>query len=320
MKRLNNFKLKLNLLVIVFCLLPNIEGMAQEDTLSLMHITDLHVIFNQDVYHPDMMINRQAKQYHLGEARLRYFMQNIPERTKSDLVVATGDLVDFFEAVTSSGDMIEMQVIQFSRLLNDYNIPVLLTLGNHDAFTYHWGEDKLLPNQDFVGRARAEWIRNVSCFKDGTYYSKIYQVGDTRFRLIFLDDLFFRFRPEEQIKAYIDKPELYWLKAQFNALKDDIEIIFMHIPLPENVTEPESQNELYSELKKHSSCKLIISGHLHRNEINTFPSAEGNEIIQVETGSLAQNPESWRQIRLTENNILVSSPGKTSIELVIPVK
>jgi 3',5'-cyclic AMP phosphodiesterase CpdA len=239
------------------------------------------------------------------------------------MVIATGDLVDFFEAETTGGRMLDLQAEQFSQLLSDYHIPVFLTLGNHDLFSFSWQNNSLKHHQNFSGRARAAWIRNVPCFKNGTWYSELFQVGQTTYRFIFLDNSFYQFLPEDKTEVpYIDKSQLYWLNEQLYESENDIEIIFMHIPFDDD-TRPESSNELYSVLAKNPSAKLILAGHKHRNAVNKFLSGNGQTIVQVETGSLVQSPpdsQNWRLIRLTENNILVSVPGKTESELVIPVK
>jgi 3',5'-cyclic AMP phosphodiesterase CpdA len=304
-----------------FCLLINGNMLAQTDTLSFLHITDLHIIFNQDGYHPDMMEYRKQKKYDQGEPRLRQFLQTVPTETNSNLVIATGDLCDFFEGETKDGQLLDLQAEQFSRLLSEYNIPVLLTLGNHDAFTFNWQDGKLYPNQNFAGRARAAWVRNFACFKDGTYYSKTYQVGKTTFRLIFLDDIFFSFRPEENMKnPYLDKFQLCWLRDQLQESENDIEIILMHIPFTDILGAHEYSNELYSMLAANPSVKLILAGHQHKNIVEIFPLEEDNKIVQVQTGAFAGDINNWRQIKLTENQILVSFPGKTENEITIQVK
>jgi 3',5'-cyclic AMP phosphodiesterase CpdA len=298
--------------------------LAQIDTLSFLHITDLHVIFNQKGYPPDMMEYRKQKQYDQGENRLRQFFQTVPGKTNSDMVIATGDLVDFFEAETTENRMLDLQAEQFSRLLDDYHIPVFLTLGNHDMFTFNWQNDKLKHHQNSSGRARAAWIRNIPCFKNGTYYSELFQVGQTTYRFIFLDNGFYQFLPEDKTGIpYTDKSQLYWLNSQLHESDDDIEIILMHIPFKAEVDQSETANELYAALSQNPSAKLILAGHKHRNAVNKFSSRNGQTIVQVETGSLVQSPpdlQNWRLIRLTENNILISAPGKIGDEVVIPIK
>ncbi len=321
---MNRLQFKLAQLTFIFCLLLNGVALAQKDTLSFLHITDLHVIFNQKGYPLDMMEYRKQKQYDQGENRLRQFLQTVPGKTNTDMVIATGDLVDFFEAETTDTGMLDLQAEQFSRLLDDYHIPVFLTLGNHDMFTFNWENGKLLHTQDFSGRARAAWIRNLPCFKNGTWYSELFQVGHTTYRLIFLDDAFYQFQTEDKHEIpYIDKSQLYWLNAQLQESDEDIEIILMHIPFSPGVDQSGATNVLYTALSQNPSAKLILAGHKHRNAVSKFPSGNGQTIVQIETGSLVQSPpdsQNWRLIRLTENNILVSVPGKTENELIIQVK
>ncbi len=316
---MNILQFKLKQLTFFFFLLISWTALAQKDTLSFLHITDLHVIFNQDIYQQDLAQSRNH--YRQGEVSLRHFLQTMPEKTNSELVIATGDLVDFFEAEMPDGKMLDIQAEQFSHLISNCQVQVLLTLGNHDLFSFTWKDNKLKNNQNSSGRARAAWIRNLSCFRNGTYYSRLFQVGQTTYRLIFLDDSFYKFLPDDKVEIpYIDKPQLCWLNAQLHESADDIEIILMHIPFNETVTQPGFTNELYSVLTKNPSTRLILSGHLHKNAIADFPSVEDKMIVQVQTGAFARNTDNWRQIRLTEKNILISVPGKTEKELVISVK
>ncbi len=309
-------------LILIFLFLW-IQGAAwaQKDTLSFLHITDLHALFNQDGYLPGIIEYRKQKQQDQGEARLREFYQTVPQKTKSNLVIATGDLVDCFEAETKSGKILDLQAEQFAGLLSDCHVPTLLTLGNHDSFSFYWQNDRMHHNQLSVERSRASWIRNIDCFRNGTYYSKVFQVGNATYRFIFLDDIYYLFRPEEKIPIpYVDKPQLYWLKDQLNKSNTDFEIVFMHVPFSDSISRQGTANELYSVLAQNPSVKLILSGHRHKNEVSKFPCGADKTLVQVQTGALFRNEENWRLIRLTEDQIFISVPGKTVNELVIPVR
>jgi len=306
---------------LIIALSASISAVAQQiDTLSFLHITDLHIIFNQAGYHPAMIDNRLSKNYGTGEPRLKEFLQTVPKQTNSDLVIATGDLCDFFEGPTPTGARMALQAEQLAQLLGESKVPVLLTLGNHDAFYFYWQEDKLKHDQNATGRAHAAWIRNISCFRDGVYYSRIYQVGTTTYRLIFLDDMFYKFRSEIEADAnevpYMDEAQLAWLTDQLNASDEDVEIILMHIPFPKAVIEQTKPNKLLKVLASEPSVKLIVGGHHHKNAIDVIATAAGSNIIQVQTAAFAVNSEHWRQIKLTEDRITVSAPGKSNKQVV----
>jgi 2',3'-cyclic-nucleotide 2'-phosphodiesterase (5'-nucleotidase family) len=300
-------------LVVILLFIAN-TVVAQVDTLSFLHITDLHVIFNQSGYDQALMESRKLKQYDQGETRLRAFFETIPEKTQTNMVIATGDLVDFFEADAPDGRFIALQAEQFATLLDDYHIPVFLTLGNHDIFSFDWQVDKLKHNQNSAERSWAAWIRNFSCFRNGTYYSELYKVGKTEYRFVFLNNGFYRFSADDNTNVpYIDKSQEYWLKDQLNKSETDVEIIFMHIPFKKDAV-ADNSGELFSLLTNTPSVKLIFSGHNHKNAIDSYSGTS-----QVQTGALVQNADNWRMVRLTENSIVVSNPGNSETELLIPV-
>ncbi|MCG6186933.1 metallophosphoesterase family protein [Maribellus maritimus] len=308
----NNFYKILLVLGLIILIRGGLFG--QNDTLSFLHITDTHVIFDLDFFQPELAENRSG--YKDGVKPLKNFVENMPRKTQSNFVIATGDLVDFFEGENSNGKMLEFQLEQLVQLMGKSQVPFYFTLGNHDIISYSWGEGERISTQNNAEKARAAWIKNASCFSEGTHYSKIFKVGETSFRFIFLDDGYYDFSDEENVLLpYVDTPQLHWLEGQINQSDDDVEIILMHIPLKSNVVE--TGGELFSVLAKYSSVKMILAGHNHKNDIQSFANKEGNEIIQVRTGAFAQDTTSWRQIKLTENNICISLPGSQQKEMQI---
>lgn len=318
---MTNIIIKIGLLVI-FCAMLHATLYAQKDTLSFLHITDLHLMFNAQNYDSDIVHHREnTRNYLEGSHHFKQFMRTIPDQTKSDMIIATGDMIDFFDATTGQGNRFAFQVEQFANFIKEYHYPIYLTLGNHDMFSFNWGGDKVVPNQLQAGRAKATWIRTFDCFREGTYYSRVYEVGSTTYRLIFLDNGFYKFKKDEgMVNPYIDKPQLHWLHAELDVSDDDVEIIFMHIPFTEKSILPESNNELYKTLISVPSVRLILGGHYHKQNVMYLSLPDGKQAVQVQTGALVSGADKWRQIRLTEENIIVSSMGTTENELIIPVK
>jgi DNA repair exonuclease SbcCD nuclease subunit len=316
MKKKNLF-LKLHIPGLIVGLFITTIAFGQKDTLSILHITDLHIIYDLELYQEDLARNRENNDQE--GASFYNFLQIIPQKTKADMIIATGDLLDSYEEEGGDATMLDSSVEQFAASISDYTVPLFLTLGNHDMVSYAWKDDARFSSQYNAGRSRAAWIRNVSCFNNGTYYSQIHEIANTTYRLIFLDNGFLKFSPKENISIpYIDKPQLYWLKEQLQESSEDIEIIFMHVPFSLPGIQAE-YSEMYSLITKNPSTRLIVAGHQHKNKLLELPSETGRTISQVQTGALVRNQENWRIIQLTEKNILVSFPGKAEIELTVPI-
>jgi 3',5'-cyclic AMP phosphodiesterase CpdA len=303
-------------IILLVCLFGVFRVAAQSDTLSFLHISDIHLIFELEKIQDDLA--RERAVFANGQEPFNRFFQNVPQHTNADFVVLTGDLIDFYEGETKNNKMFGTQIEQFSQMLNASNIPVYATLGNHDIASYSWDTTRVT-SQSKARKARVIWKKKVKCFRNGTYYSQIYKVGETNYRMIFLDNSYNLFRkPEVYTNPHIDKRQRRWLKKQLNASADDVEIVMMHIPLIQNISTTK-ENSIYSVLNNHPSLKLVLAGHNHKNRITNF-NDEGIPFSQVQTAGLANDYQAWRLIRLTEKNILVSVPGKVESELIIKLE
>jgi len=307
---------------------------AEPDTLTFIHITDPHVC-NLTGYHPFFIQKRQ----HFGNNAepLTQFLNSIPKKYQSDFVAITGDNIDYYEAQTEKGGMLDTQIEQYTRLLDASNVPVFLTLGNHDIASYFVSPVLAYTNNQFNSeQARAAWMRNAPCFKDGTYYSRVFKIDTTTFRFIFLDN---GYNPTKELTGetlpfLIDQSQLLWLDAQLKTSTSDVEIIFMHKPLSyskpadksiltESLSIYSSKSKsynLFSVLEKNSSTRLLFVGHNHDNIINNYILPNGNKLTQVMTGAFGYNHNDWRMIKLTNNNIIIYSSGSSEIEYIIPIR
>jgi len=308
----------------------NVTG---QDTLTFIHVSDVHIC-NLKGYHPEFVQRRQ----HFGDGMspFREFLATVPAKVRADMVIVTGDNVDYYEAETESGGMLDTQIEQYVRLIDNSQVPVFLTLGNHDIASYRitpgpWSGN----NQLEAGRARATWMRNVPCFKDGTYYSRVFKIDTMTFRFIFLDNGYYSTQEisDGELNFSVDPYQLRWLDAQLKASPSDVEIIFMHIPLPngkpaENEILTEAMSDysqktevynLFSVLENNSSTAMIFGGHNHINLINRYKLPNGNLLTQVRTGAFGNDTANWRMIRITKDKILVSRAGSTVTEYTIPL-
>src|SRR5690606_15323 len=221
-------------------------------------------------------------------------------------------------------------------------------LGNHDIASY-WidpGSNRITSHQDHSGQARASWIRNIPSFREGTYYSKVFHVGTTTYRLIFLDDGYYTPEGPKVNPFTMDPYQLYWLDRELKKSESDIEIIFMHIPLtdPDPADLVASRNKYHLDLKdtipikhepdragrdtldlfrileKHSSVRLAVTGHKHSSVFHEILISESYSLPQLMTGAFARDARNWRLIQLTEDNIIISFPGNPRTQYQIPLK
>jgi len=302
---------------------------AQNDTLAFAHLSDIHIC-NLSAYHPEFVKLRQH--YGNGTAPLSDFIEIKVRQLGADAIIITGDLIDYFGAESSDGQMLETQIEQFVPLYSSSSVPMYLTLGNHDITTY-WINDSLELEQSQLEaqRARAAWIRNISCFREGTYYSRTFRIDETSYRFLFLDNGY-----SLSNGSYLDKTQLDWLDGQVKQFTDDPIIIFMHKYLP--VTDLNGDSVLFTNnetitldeqtcsqgflktLNENTNIKAIFCGHGHKNvgEWLTFPT--GHKILQTETAGFANDKNHWRMLKFTSDQIIIDSTGTRGREYVIEIK
>ncbi len=302
--------------MLLLCFWP-ITSFAQKDTLRLLHLSDLHLIFNIDQFHPELAANRKV--YADGVIPFRRFMQTIPAKTQADLIVVNGDLIDFYDGMLPTGEMVADQIEQFIDLIEEFPATIFYVLGNHDIVSYGWSGNGRTSSQHVAGMARASFIRNAPAMRRGTYYHKLFQVGETNYRMLYLDNAFNSLTaPDGVVLPYVDKPQLKWLEHQLQSNPDDVVIVVMHIPMDVESESKSDAAEVYTLLRAYPSVKLVLAGHQHINRVHDFHVANG--FTQVQSAAFAIDPNNWRTIMLTGNSIVVSLPGQSETEKVLPIR
>ena len=322
------FILKLKLCFLI-CFASNVVFSAAPDTLNVLQLTDIHFC-NLTGY--DSVFAASREHYGNVTPSLTTFFKTVPWTTKTNAVVITGDLIDYFSAETIRGNMLATQIEQFTELLPLCPVPLYLTLGNHDI-TCYWVDDENEKKSFQINsdRSRATWSRNVSCFANGTYYSKTLDVGNTSYVLLFLDNGY-----SLKNNAVIEQTQLDWVNYQLKMADGKPVVIFMHkyLPIPDYngddlrftkrpriIIDEDVCNEynFIQTLNNNPNIMALIVGHGHKNVWEYLPFPAGHKILQVETAAFGKNADNWRLLSFTEKNLVISKTGTTLQEHVLNV-
>lgn len=286
---------------------------ASGQRLTLVHTSDTHLC-DLSGFHPEFVEMR--KRFAQGVTALKAFFHSVPGKTGAHAVVITGDLIDHYEGPALDGSVKAGQLELFAKQVEISPVPLWLTLGNRDLSSFWFdAEGEFQRGQHNAHRARAAWTRHVPCFREGTYYNHVRRVGGTVFRLIFLDNGY-QVRVGDPPEV-LDRAQLEWLGRELQMAKDEVVILFMHIPLRADTSAP--RESLMQLLSTRPAVRAIIAGHRHQNHAEEIAFPEGHKIAQVLTGTLQVDPANWRTIHLSEQSIRISTPGGAETEVELSV-
>ena len=287
------------------------------DTVRFIHLSDPHICF-LDEAHP--LIQSSRDHYGHGVTALENFLDTQSTKPGIDFIALTGDMIDYYNAHTATRTLKANQIEQFLPILQYSRVPVYLTLGNHDIATYSVDDaSKLKSTQLQAQTARAEWIRQIPAFANGTYYSQVIPVGHTTYRLIFLDNSYYDLHPTPDDDAFLfNEEQLDWLDWQLKQAVDEKVIIFTHMPFKSEKQINPGRRGLFELLSTNPSVQLMLCGHRHINDVHHFHANGSSGFTQVMTGAFGRDPNNWRLITLTESGIAVSEPGNAEQALFLP--
>jgi 3',5'-cyclic AMP phosphodiesterase CpdA len=193
--------------------------------------------------------------------------------------------------VMFSGDMINRarkeELYSFIDIANTLKYPWYAIFGNHD-----------INIGGYLSKKKCSQIlsENNPTLKDYNkpYYSFVPKKG---FKVIALDTVI---DTKITTNGEIDKEQLKWLDKELSKSKNDVVLIFMHVPAVEPFSSSShkllNDDEFLNILSKYKNPIGVFSGHYHATKI--IP--RGN-IIFVSTPSLVSYPNSFRIVKVKNN-------------------
>lgn len=323
------YKIAFSLTLFTALIVHGARGQAV-DTLNVLHTSDLHLLYNQDECHPLLPVRHFVVRSGLDS--LNGFFKSVPRQVKADAVIITGDVLDMFEGETKSHKLLANQIEQLRAVYDKCPVPLYLTIGNHDLTSYvvHDTDSTIIESQTSTSRACASWIRNIPCFHDGTYYSKIFRVGRTNYHFIFLDNGY----SLHDGGRVIDKIQFDWLREQLLSAGREPVILFFHIYFSVGdingdgiffkergqldwPTAKQCSDGLLKLVNENPNIKAMVVGHGHSNVFEGIRFPGGHTVYQIETGAVTEGSLNWRLFQFAENGIVVSNSGSRKAEITI---
>ena len=258
--------------------------------------------------------------------------RNVVEQLKADrpdIVLVPGD-------ITKDGEKIGHQAIAgHLTKLRMAGIKVYVVPGNHDinnakAKRYDGNNDfpvEMTSKADFE-TIYGDFGYNNAIARDPNSLSYVVQ-PTPGFRIIGIDaSKYEEYGPSGDVAAGRIKPAtLTWMLAQLAEAKQQNITIFamMHHNLIEHYAGQSQldpgyviddwQNVAHSLMD--AGLKIIFTGHYHANDISAY-SHNGNELIDIQTGSLVTAPSPYRMVTMKPTQLDISSRTVKSIATSLP--
>lgn len=183
-------------------------------------------------------------------------------RLKPDFVITGGD--NIMDALAQTWERSDKLYTLFYSMIENFNMPVYTTIGNHDIFGIY-EKSGILPTHAEYGKKMYEnrlTSRYYSFDYKDWYFIVLDGVGITRERLY---------------NGYVDTEQIEWLKKELLKIGNDSPVVIcIHIPLLSieaqialGPTEPFKNNSIVNnaneirEVLKGYNIKLVLQGHTH---------------------------------------------------------
>ena len=248
---------------------------------------------------------------------------------RPDLLLITGD-------ITKDGEKIGHQAMaRFFHQLEREGIKVYVVPGNHDinnGKAKKFIGDNAYPvektTKDEFAAIYGDFGYNSAIARDPNSLSYVAQ-PQQGLRLISIDaSKYEEYGPEGDVAAGRIKPAtLSWILNQMEQAKQKHIAVFamMHHNLVEHYAGQSQLDPGYviddwqnvANTLADAGLKIIFTGHYHANDITSY-THNGNELYDIQTGSLVTAPSPYRFITATPNRLDITTKTVQSIQANLP--
>lgn len=204
-------------------------------------------------------------------------INQINEQSDIDFVMFTGDLID---------KSFEKELRAVLPHLEKLNAPWYFAFGNHDRCVGGY----------LTTLVYLDMIRNAN---ENFKFKKAYYSFSPKknYKVIVLDDII---TDEITSNGYIDAEQMKWLKKELDSSKNDVVLIYMHVPIIEPFASPNHK------LRNAYAVKELIEGY--KNPIGVFQGhyhaakiTQHDNVLYVSSPALVSYPNAFRIVTVTNS-------------------
>lgn len=300
--------------------------------LKIAVVSDIHYM-DPSLLPVDIAHNVPFQTYLAKDGKLLEFSDPIVKEVISALIGENPDMVLIPGDLTKDGEKISHQnLISILKELNDNNIKVFVTPGNHDINnpqSYSFKTNTLVPtvNPTDFATLYKDFGYKDALYRDPNSLTYISQPFD-KVWILAIDGCKYDQNTDKPIVGGAIRPStMTWIKEKMKmAQQQDITVLaMMHHGVMEHYVGQNSLDPGYiidnpgttAATLLEAGIKVIFTGHYHANDISEF-TMDGQTLTDIETGSLVTPPSPYRILTLDDNFINVQSLEVSSINATLP--
>ncbi len=228
-----------------------------------------------DVHFLEHGANTTYKMTGESPALLDDAVEQINEQSDLDFVMVTGDLID---------KSFEKELRAVLPHMEKLNTPWYFAFGNHDRCVGGYLNTLVY----------MEMLRNSN--PDFKFKKPYYAFSPKKnFKVIVLDNII---TDEITSNGYIDETQFKWLKKELDSSKNDVVLLFMHVPVIEPFASPSHK------LRNAAAVKALIESY--KNPIGVFQGhyhaakvTQHDNVLYVSSPALVSYPNAFRIVTVT---------------------
>lgn len=236
-------------------------------SLKFAQLSDVHFLENG--------VNTTYKMTGKSPELLDDAINQLNETKDLDFVMITGDLID---------KSFEKELKAVLPHLEKLDTPWYFAFGNHDRCVGGY----------LTTLVYMEMIRNSN--PDFKYKKPYYSFAPKKnFKVIVLDNII---TDEITSNGYVDEVQYKWLKKELDSSKNDVVLIFMHVPVIEPFASPSHKlrnaGAVKALIESYDNPIGVFQGHYHAAKIT-----QRDNVLYVNSPALVSYPNAFRIVNVT---------------------